>query len=954
MREETRLNEIVIPKLFFNNIYTESYSVRLRFKYPIAFHYYHGSKLYAFISNLIDFHSAPSQKQKVNDIVIYPCESGRIYYEPGDEYVFQITFLNDKKEIIEKFKTNISHIPEFEYGGDLNNKSVELVELKKISFPLFSPLPNDIITLKFLTPLRLERKDEDKRKGQTLFDTKYFDGQQFFKLLYKRAADLFKLNTGAYPFDEIPANPEIEILDKYFIWIDSPKEAGKLTLGGIVGYVTFKAELNELWKEVLQFGQIMHAGKNTSAGFGKYVIEDTEFQKTITKPAKSYFDTLLNKENLITAFKHIKSNSDLPGIDNITPDIFESDLDKNINNLILNLTKDDYTSDPLKGIVIPKTDNKIRALAVPTVKDRILQRAVIQIIGESVEHLLEDNSFAYRKGLSRSGAAYAIDIARKNGYKFVLESDIRSFFDNVDWNILFKKIDILFGDDPIAVLIKKWVVSDVIYEGIRIKRSKGLPQGAVISPLLANLYLDEFDEALQDNFKLIRYADDFVILCKSVEQAQNALSEAKNALAELKLDIKDSKTHLTSFDQGFQFLGYLFVNSIILEKEKKNESKPDDNESYILQPDNLPDSGWITQIDINKIKALPQIDSGEIVPLSKNEVEELLLEKYPLYITNNCYVSVDANNIVLRSGEDSEESVKKFPVQDIGGVIIYDYTKISMPTLFRLNEHNVPVYFCKPNGEMKLTIPLSKPDFSLWNNQLQLTNNYDFCFRIAAEIVKAKIHNYKVIAKRSLNFGKSKDIFNHFIEKINSFETLESLRGIEGSAASCFFDILNSNLPDEWKFENRNKRPPKDPVNSMLSFGYSILYHHISTALQIEGLNPQIGFFHRPSDRYFPLASDIQEEFRHIIDSLIIYIIHRNMVNPGDFIIEGNSYYPCLMTKDFRKKFIAIVEERLKVEFTPPNFSRKITYREFIAFQAKSIKKSILQRELKYKPLWIR
>ncbi|MEM5777455.1 MAG: CRISPR-associated endonuclease Cas1 [Candidatus Aenigmatarchaeota archaeon] len=954
MREEVYLNETAISELFFDKIHVESYSVRLRFNYPVTFHYYHGSKLYAFISALLGIHSTPAQKQKVNDIVIYPCESGRITYKPGDEYVFQITFLNNIKNIIEKFKVNIDNIPDINYSGDLNNKSIELVELKKISFPEYKPLKNDVFTLKFITPLRLERKEEDKCKGGTLFDTKYFDGQQFFKLLYKRAADLYKLNTGSYPFNDVPQNPEVEIIDKYFIWVDSPKDANKLTLGGIIGYVTFKAELNDLWKGVLHFGQIMHAGKSSSAGFGKYVIQGTDFGKTLIKPAKSYFHLVTDRENLLIAFKHVKSNSDFPGVDNVTPELYESDLENNINNLISSLTKGDYKPEALKGIIIPKTDKKIRALAVPAIKDRILQRAVVQVIGDSIEHLLEENSFAYRKGFSRSSAAYAIVMACKNGYKYVLKSDISSFFDNVNWEILFKKIDILFSEDPIVKLIKEWVSSDVIYKGIRIKRSKGLPQGAVISPLLANLYLDEFDETLQDNFKLIRYADDFVILCKSIELAQKALEETKAALAKLKLDINLSKTRLTSFEEGFQYLGYLFINSLVLDKEKKDGSKTITDTSLVYEPENLPNTSWITLVDLNKIKTLSDAKSQKIVPLTKNEVGELLLERYPLYITNNCNISIDVNNIELTFEDNPKVTHKKYPLQDISSIVIFGYSKISMPAVFKLNEYNIPIYFCKQNGELKLSIPLAKPDYSVWANQLQLANDNNFCLKFSAEIVKAKINNYKVIARRTLHVENSNEIFNSFIEKINRAESLESLRGIEGSAASRFFDILNSSLSDEWKFENRNKRPPRDPVNSMLSFGYSILYHHISTALQIEGLNPQIGFFHRRSDRYFPLASDIQEEFRHIIDSLIIYLIHRNMVTKDDFIININNLYPCLMTKEFRKKFIAMVEERLKTEFTPLNFSRKVSYREFIVFQAKSIKKTVIQKELKYNPLWIR
>lgn len=953
MNQENILSSNISSKFFIDDIFVESYSVKLRFNLPVSFHFYHGSKLYGFISNLLGFHSSPVQKQKVNDIVIYPCESGRINYNPGDEYTFQITFLNNNQQLIGNFINNITKIPDFEFGGDLNKDSVELISLNRIqNLAEYKPLIGNSFTLKFLTPLRIERKEEDRKKGETLFDPKYFDGKHFFKLLYKRAADLYKLNRGVFPSSEIPENPEVEILDKYFIWVDSPKEEDKFTLGGMIGYIKFKAELNDFWRRILWFGQIMHAGKSSSNGFGKYVIQGTIFQDHIIKPSKTYLKSIIERENLQRAFEHIKGNSDFAGVDGITSEIYEKNIDDNINKLIEETISQNYFPDKLQGIIIPKSENKIRALAIPTVKDRILQRATVQIINESIELLLEENSFAYRKGLSRRGAAYAISEAHKNGFNFILESDIQSFFDNVNWNILFKKLDILFGDDPINKLLKDWVTSDVVFEGITIKRSKGLPQGAVISPFLANLYLDDFDEALQNEFKLIRYADDFVILCKSKLQAENALKEAKNALSKLSLDIKPSKTRITTFEEGFQYLGYLFVNSLIIEKKKdENENH---NSNFEITSENIPDSSWLTLIDIDKIKQIHKNNLQEITPLSKNEVQEILLDKFPFYVTNNASVHVDSDNIDLVYEENMNEAHKKYPIKDLSSVVILGSNKISMHAVFKLNEQNVPIYFCKPTGELKLSIPLNNPDYNLWYNQITLANDPIFTLEFAKELVKAKINNHKVIANRITNKEETKSYFNSLITKTDSALTLETLRGVEGTSASYFFEIMNNELPDEWKFENRNRRPPQDPVNSMLSFGYTIIYNHISTALQIEGLNPQVGFFHKPSNRYFPLASDIQEEFRHIIDSLVIYIIKRNMVKQDDFIFNENNYYPCLMEKEFKKKFISMVEERLKIEFTPHNFSRKIDYKQFIVFQVKAIKSSIISKKMRYKPLWIR
>ena len=128
----------------------------------------------------------------------------------------------------------------------------------------------------------------------------------------------------------------------------------------------------------------------------------------------------------------------------------------------------------------------------------------------------------------------------------------------------------------------------------------------------------------------------------------------------------------------------------------------------------------------------------------------------------------------------------------------------------------------------------------------------------------------------------------------------------------------------------------------MLSFGYTILYHHISTALQAEGLNPQISFYHQSNSRYFPLASDLQEEFRHIIDALVLYIIRRNMVTLKDFYNGRECKISVSNVLRVQKKYIQMVEERLKILFKPFGTSKQITYKQFITFQVR-----VLKRELK-------
>jgi group II intron reverse transcriptase/maturase len=267
--------------------------------------------------------------------------------------------------------------------------------------------------------------------------------------------------------------------------------------------------------------------------------------------------------SLSTAFPQVKENQGCAGVDGVTIEEFETELPKNLSMLSHDLKHNQYSPLPFLKILVDKGNGEARALCVPAVKDRVAQTAVLFAIEPILEREFEACSFAFRKGRSVRQAVYKIKDYYDQGYRWVVDADIDAFFDSVDQSLLLQKVGKLIEDGDIIGLIEKWVKAEV-WDGVSLKvMEKGIPQGSPLSPILANLFLDELDEVmLKNGQKYVRFADDFLILCKTPEKAKQSLEFTNEMLEKLLLKLDESD--IVSFDQGFKYLGVTFVRSLIM------------------------------------------------------------------------------------------------------------------------------------------------------------------------------------------------------------------------------------------------------------------------------------------------------------------------------------------------------------------------------------------------------
>ncbi len=220
------------------------------------------------------------------------------------------------------------------------------------------------------------------------------------------------------------------------------------------------------------------------------------------------FSSVIDSQNLLAAWEKVEENAGGPGVDGVSVDVFDATVEEAIPRLQDELRNHTYRPQPLLRVTVAKPQGGIRALAIPTVRDRIAQTAVAQVLTPILDPEFEDVSFGYRRGRSVEHALFKVRQYRDEGYQWVVDADLDAFFDNVDWQLLLARVQQSVPDPDILQLLELWLHAD-IRDGLRfISPTKGIPQGAPVSPILANLYLDRFDEELiRRGYKLVRFAD---------------------------------------------------------------------------------------------------------------------------------------------------------------------------------------------------------------------------------------------------------------------------------------------------------------------------------------------------------------------------------------------------------------------------------------------------------------
>jgi RNA-directed DNA polymerase len=276
----------------------------------------------------------------------------------------------------------------------------------------------------------------------------------------------------------------------------------------------------------------------------------------------SLMDKVYAPRTLGAAWEHVKANDGAGGVDHVTVAMYERDLDRNLAQVSQQLRDGTYRPQPVRRTWIDKPGSREkRPLGIPTVRDRVVQTALRLVLEPIFERHFAAHSYGFRPGRGCKDALRRVDALLTAGYTWIVDVDVRRYFDSIPHQPLITQVRMQVADGRVLALVADFLTQGVM-EGLQTwTPEEGTPQGAVVSPLLANIYLDPLDHAMATaGYEMVRYADDFVVLCRTEAEAQQALARITTWTQAAGLTVHPQKTRLVDVTQpgGFDFLGYHF------------------------------------------------------------------------------------------------------------------------------------------------------------------------------------------------------------------------------------------------------------------------------------------------------------------------------------------------------------------------------------------------------------
>ncbi|SMF13144.1 CRISPR-associated endonuclease Cas1 [Desulfovibrio gilichinskyi] len=693
---------------------------------------------------------------------------------------------------------------ELSCAGDIRHET-----LADLAEPDCSGSPAEVC-LDFVTPFPFKPTDSKRR---------WMVGKwKFFDAFCRRANTFFDLDLKLSDefLEGITVHPYFWSYEQY--GHKSQSSRGTQYLNGMTGPLYLKGNLTKIMPLLLICSRI-HAGRRVATGQGYYEL----------KTAEPYFDVLLKNDYALgVAASRINRDSDFSA--ELERDY--GSIEKAVFEMRDRLLSGKFSCSPAVPFEMRKPYGGSRVIGTCSPEDTLTQKLLHQLLSPVMDRMFEHSSIGFRKGRSRDDAKRMIQQAIREGCRYVFESDIDSFFDEIDRPTMILKLRNVLpqADRMIVKALESCINSGLIDE--EGQNTKGLVQGSSLSPLLSNLYLDSVDERMDElGYRFIRYADDFIVLARSEEECSKAFEDMCTVLEPLGLRLKAEKTRISNIDPGFKFFG----------------------------------------IDLDSDLAWESIEQAQL--------------KRTVYVCNHfASLGVDIDCLAIRK---DGIVIARIPFARTNEIVVYGNSAVSTKLIQKCSYEKIPITFCTPSGHYINTLyPDSRQYHITSGTHMSRYESVGEAKRedAAKALVSAKINNY-------IQWLSTRDLPDNLLHKLEHAEqavhtalSKGSLMGVEGNAAKLCFSIFNSFILDSSMCsQERVPRSKPDQLNALLDFCYTLLFNRINSLLRVRGLNPYLGILHSNKNDYESLVADLQEPFRARMDRFTLRLLNKNIITSKDF-----------------------------------------------------------------------
>lgn len=626
-------------------------------------------------------------------------------------------------------------------------------------------------------------------------------------------------------------------------------------------------------------------------------------------------EEILSDSNLAAARASFKGKNDSSGMDGVRVSELGEYWNVNGDKIKKTILEGKYSPGLILQQEIVNQKGKRRTISLMNTVDRFIFRAVYQQMAKLWEGDFSAHSYAYQDNKGTQKAVEQAVAYMEAGNIWSAELDIKNFFDNINHDVLMKRIRRKIEDARVLGLIQAYLSCTVMDDHICSQKTKGVLQGGPLSPLLSNIYLDDLDKYMEEKgYHFCRFGDDINVYCAEQEQAFEQLQDVRKHLAEREqLAVNKSKTGVFK-GVNRKYLGYKFE-----EKKGKILARKEQKAYRTVYRD------WYT----TGIKKIDQ---------NYHLINEGVLTK------RDCTLLFEG-----------PEGKKYIPIETTDSLYIYSNVIFSGNFFEFVNDRALNVSLINKYGEKigGFVSQNSRRNIKTELKQLKLYEDVAARLDLARKLEIAGISNlranlrYYHRRKGRTALKEAIERLSGLIQKMNEAKDVNQLMTIEAQARQHYYRCFNWILEDEdFVFEKRTRRPPEDPLNAMISFGNTLLYQKIANEINRTSLDIRIGIVHAAGSRPESLNLDLADLFKPIIvDRTIFTLINRNMLDGEDFVeVEKNGIY---LSGKGKKQFIQEFERKLYQKIQIDGCDR--TYDFVIKSEIQKLKKFIETGE-KYKP----